>query len=156
MVRGYRNANVGSANSKVANSPSALQAAAEEIGNLRCAASTAALRHHAIPANAAAVSTASCVTGPPMLISRHPATSAIAMVIPSRQNVRAMFHTACATTATATNCSPCNKECASAPRQFAVNTAQRYISSADGNVNPNQAASAPIHPARCRPIENPI
>ena len=94
--------------------------------------------------------------GPPKLISRHAATSAIAMVTLSRQNARAMFQTACATTATATNCRPCNKECANAPLQAAVNAAQRYISSADGNVNPTQAASAPIHPARCSPMENPI
>src|SRR5471030_1082284 len=107
-VCGKSSAIIGSTANDSANSPSASQASSGETGNGRCAPSTPVRRHQAIPASAAAASTASCVIGASMLSSRQAAANAIAAVVLSRQKLRAIFQTALATTATATNCKPCN------------------------------------------------
>src|SRR6185312_10613414 len=72
----------------------------------------------------------------------------------SGQRLRAMLHTAWATTATAVSRSPC-KIGSHHPRapcgaSAVASIAKAYISKADGKVNPTQAATAPRQPALCK------
>ncbi len=68
-----------------------------------------------------------------------------------------MLQTACATTATAASCSPCSTRPASAERvNQAADSAMPNISSAEGRVNPTQAARPPAQPARCSPMQKPV
>lgn len=73
----------------------------------------------------------------------------------SGQSVRAMLQTACATTTTAVSMSPCSTACIRGPGSAGIHRAKAYMASAEGRVNPTQAANAPSHPARCKPTRNP-
>ncbi|MNS93933.1 hypothetical protein D3C72_1281340 [compost metagenome] len=60
------------------------------------------------PASAATAITATCIHAPGSASTAPPAAAMMAMRTGPRHSVRAMPHTACATTATATSLSPCS------------------------------------------------
>jgi hypothetical protein len=66
--------------------------------------------------------------------------------------LRAMLHTAWATTATATSLSPCNTAFIAAPSRCGASSAKANMTIAEGRVKPAQAANAPLQPARRNPI----
>ena len=66
-----------------------------------------------------------------------------------------MLQTAWATTATATSCNPCRTPSRIGPCILGASSAKANSANADGSVNPVQAASAPVHPARRSPTSRP-
>ena len=83
------------------------------------------------------------------------ASSASAMRAASGASDLRMARIAWATTATATSCSPCTAPSPSLPVRCACPRAKASMSSAEGRVNPVQAASPPSHPARSSPSAKP-
>ena len=83
------------------------------------------------------------------------AATPMSMRLRSGVSVRAMPHTAYATTATATACRPTSTPAPMVPVKSAAPDATSNIRAADGRVNAAHAASAPRYPARPRPIANP-
>ena len=69
----------------------------------------------------------------------------------SGARLRAIPHTAWATTATATTFSPCSHPASATPSDCTP-YANASIATADGNVNPSHAATPPSKPARMIPM----
>ncbi len=83
------------------------------------------------------------------------ATAVIEALSRSGQSVRAMPQTAWATIATATSLSPCNNPVPIGPLSELAAYANNRSATAEGSVNPAQAASPPRYPARRIPMEKP-
>lgn len=83
------------------------------------------------------------------------ASTAMVMRAVSVHRLRAMPQMACATTATATTFKPCSTPAGSAAPHADSPSANSVKASAEGSVKPAQASSAPLNPARDRPIAMP-
>lgn len=70
----------------------------------------------------------------------------------SGARLRCMARMACAITATATSCRPCRNASPALPARRRWPKAKASISSAEGRVNPSQAAMPPGNPALRIPI----
>ena len=112
--------------------------------------------HARQPTSPAQPITASCPATP----GCHSVTAQATSINTARPGVahrlRAMPHTACATTATATTLSPCTSPAPShAPLAEENPSPHNASTSAEGSVKPSHAASAPPHPPRRRPRASP-
>ena len=109
------------------------------------------------PHAAAATISHHCAHGPLQARAMAAARAAKVRRGASGHSVRAMPHTAWATTATAASLSPCRAPARAGWRRSncARPSANAIKSRADGSVKPSQASTAPAHPPRCRPMAKP-
>src|SRR6516225_3488451 len=105
-------------------------------------------RHNTAPPTAPISNAAICTKEPLVTSSRAAAISARAARGRSGQRFRAILHTACATTATATSFKPCSTASVVGPSRCGAKSAKANITSAEGKVKPAHAANAPPQPAR--------
>ena len=113
-----------------------------EIGNGSCASACCGLNNNK-PTPPAMAMTPTCPQADGTSNTRQVAAAMRVMRGTSGQRLRAIPHTACATTATATTFKPCSTPAGSASPQLARPSANRIRKIADGSVNPAHAANAP-------------
>ncbi len=140
---------IGSPISSSANSASAATARARGSGTDRRsdAAKAAPSRQSHAPAAPPARIAAIWPIAVGAAVTMSVATTAMVARGRSGQRLRAMLHTACATTATATTCSPWSIPPLSGPVSAAAPRAKSTMATADGSVKPSQAATPARGPA---------
>ena len=160
---GHRRTASGSSTSKAANTTSSAAPVRRRSGNSRASGASlgvsgvAALprpnSHQPAPPAASITPTWPHTPGTSST-AQHASAISVTLARPTHR-LRAMPHTACATTATATTLSPWIAPVGNTAYPPARPSPNKASTSAEGSVNPSQAASAPGMPARINPSAIP-